>query len=207
GLRPFPTRRPSDLAWPFGVALLAAGILTVPDVLPAQEPVPAPVPDTIPADTARAPSAAERPAAPDTLKAPLPVGEVPTLPTIGPEYRWRGDEIFASGALTLLDLLQGLPEVSGMRSGWLLPPEYATVSGGLGRIRILLDGVELDVIDPRQEGLQDLGMVQLWPLEEVAVERGVDELRVHLTSWRSEHTSPLTRVDVATGDYNTDLYR
>ena len=187
---------------PAGAILLAVALLAAPAASRGQEPAAAPRPDSIPAEADRSPAAAA-----DTLKAPLPTAELPTLPTIGPEYRWRGDEIFSSGALTLLDLLQGLPEVSGMRSGWLLPPEYATVSGGLGRIRILLDDVELDAIDPRQDGLQDLGMVQLWPMEEVAVERGVDELRVHLTSWRAEHTSPVTRVDVATGDYNTDLYR
>jgi hypothetical protein len=189
-----------------GVAVVALLLTTA--AAAAQEPEPAARPDTVAADR----TAASQPSRPDsvrgdTLKSPLPVGEIPALPAIGPEYRWRGDEILSSGALTLLDLLDQLPEISGYRAGWLLPPEYATVAGSFRGVRVFLDGVELDALDPRQDGLHDLGMIQLWSLEEVAVERGVDELRVHLRSWREEHTSPRTRVDVATGDYNTNLYR
>ena len=152
-----------------GVAVVA--LLLTASQAAAQEPQPAAPPDT---------AAAERPAISqesrpdsvrgDTLKSPLPVGEVPPLPAIGPEYRWRGDEILSSGALTLLDLLEQLPEISGYRAGWLLPPEYATVAGSFRGVRVFLDGVELDALDPRQEGLHDLGMIQLWPLEEVAVD-------------------------------------
>lgn len=184
----------------------------------AQDPRPSVPPDTVVADTAVVPDTlpaggalrrqgVQDSARGDTLQPPLPQGEIPPLPAIGPEYRWVGDEIFATGALTLLDLLDGLPEVTGIRTGWLLPPEHATVAGAFGRIRIFLDGVELDELNPRLDGLHDLGMVQLWPLEEVAVERGVDELRVHLRSRRAEHTTAITRVDVQTGDYGSDLYR
>lgn len=184
-------------------ALLSLLLLTSPAAAQVTS-APAPPDTAAPAAAADTGGAA---VAGDTLKAPIPVGEVPPLPAIGAAYTWRGDEIMSSGALTLLDLLDNLPEVTGFRSGWLLPPEYAGVAGSLRGIRIFLDGVELDAIDPRQDGLQDLGAVQLWPLEEVAVERAVDELRVHLRSWRAEHTSPRTRVDVSTGDYNSNLYR
>ncbi|HLV25198.1 MAG TPA: hypothetical protein VKZ41_02710 [Gemmatimonadales bacterium] len=183
-------------------AVIALLLFTAPLAAQVTE-APAP-PDTV-APAARAVAADS--VRGDTLKSPIPAGEVPPLPSIAAAYRWRGDEIMSSGALTLLDLLDNLPEVTGFRSGWLLPPEYAGVAGSFRGIRIFLDGVEIDAIDPRQDGLQDLGNVQLWPLEEVAVERGVDELRVHLRSWREEHTSPRTRIDVSTGDYNSNLYR
>src|SRR5690606_3797398 len=160
-------------------AVIALLLFTAPLAAQVTE-APAP-PDTV-APAARAVAADS--VRGDTLKSPIPAGEVPPLPSIAAAYRWRGDEIMSSGALTLLDLLDNLPEVTGFRSGWLLPPEYAGVAGSFRGIRIFLDGVEIDAIDPRQDGLQDLGNVQLWPLEEVAVERGVDELRVHLRSWR-----------------------
>ena len=37
----------------------------------------------------------------------------------------------------------------------------------------------------------DLATIQIWTLEEVAVERGADELRVYLRSWRVDHTTPV----------------
>ena len=49
--------------------------------------------------------------------------------------------------------------------------------------------------------------MQLWTLEEVVLERGASELRVHLRSWRVDRTSTSTRTDVATGTQGTNLYR
>ncbi len=143
----------------------------------------------------------------DSAVAPLPRGEVPPVPAIGPEYRWDREAIFASGAFTLLDLLDRLPEVVGFRSGWLIPPEVATVAGSFGRVRVFIDGIEQDALDPRTGGELDLSLIQLWPMEEVVFERGVDEVRVHLRSWTVTNTAASTRVDVYTGDLNTNMFR
>jgi hypothetical protein len=67
--------------------------------------------------------------------------------------------------------------------------------------------VELDPLDARMGGQLDLASIPLYGLEEVAVERAATELRVHLRTWRSERTTPETRVDVGTGAENFTLYR
>lgn len=143
----------------------------------------------------------------DTLKTPIAAPPLPTEHTVGPAYVWDREALFASGAHTLLDLLEVVPGVSALRTGWLLPPEYGVYDGALGRIRIFLDGVELAPLDIRSGGLFDLSSVDLWPLAEVRVERGAGELRVHMRSWTVESTVADTRTDVATGQYRTNLFR
>ncbi len=170
-------------------------------------PIP-PRPDTLPLD----PAARRGPAAGDTVRAdtvvtPLARAARPRSLDVGGDYVWDRDEIFESGALTLLDLLERVPGVTGLRAGWLLPPEHASYVGATDRIRVFLDGVERDVLHPRTGGLRDLAAVELWPLEEVMVERAAGELRVHLRSWRVERTTPNSRVDVGTGEYETNVFR
>jgi hypothetical protein len=74
-------------------------------------------------------------------------------------------------------------------------------------VRVFYDGMEIDPLDPRMNGAIDLGSIQLWAAEEVRVERGADEIRVHVRSWRAERTTPYTRADVGTGDQETNSYR
>src|SRR5690606_23776649 len=90
---------------------------------------------------------------------------------------------------------------------WLASPALVGVAGDVSRTRVFLDGIELEGLDPTGGGLLDLSRIQLWSLEDVAVERGADELRVYLTTWRVERTTSSTRTDVATGDQETNLYR
>jgi hypothetical protein len=114
--------------------------------------------------------------------------------------------MFASGALTVADLIERVPGVTGFRSGWLASPKYGAVNGDLNRIKVFYDGVEMDNLDPRSPVL-DLTLVELWTLESVQVERFANEVRVHVRSWRATNTDPYTRTDVFTGDENTNLYR
>jgi hypothetical protein len=142
----------------------------------------------------------------DTLKAPIAVMSGVRIPEIGPEYRWRGNEIFATGAITLADLLERIPGITILRSGGMLSPQMPRLMGGLGRIKVYLDGVELDNLDRRSETL-DLAWIPLWSLEEVSVDRSAGETRVNLRSQSSISTIPFTRTDVYTGDEDTNLYR
>ncbi len=142
----------------------------------------------------------------DTLKAPIAIMSGVKIPEIGPEYRWRRNEIFATGAITLTDLLERIPGISILRSGGMLSPQMPRVMGGLGRVKIYLDGVELDNLDRRSESL-DLAWIPLWSLEEVSVDRSAGETRVNLRSQSSVSTTPFTRTDVFTGDEDTNLYR
>jgi hypothetical protein len=115
--------------------------------------------------------------------------------------------MFASGALTVADLLDRIPGALTFRSGWVASPKFVAVNGALDRVRIFYDGLELDNLDARTEPLLDLSTVQLWTLERVTIERLGGELRLHLRSWQAERTSPYTRVDVLTGDEDTNFYR
>jgi len=146
---------------------------------------------------------------PDTTKVrtPLLKADQPRLLTVGPAYHWNRDELFASGALTLADLLDRIPGFAAFSAGWISTPMMGSYLGDPARVRIFYDGVELDPLDPGMRGLQDFASIDLWTLEEVSVERGASELRVYLRSWTVDHTTPYTRADVLTGNNETNLYR
>jgi hypothetical protein len=143
----------------------------------------------------------------DTIKAPF--GRAPILRTadIGPQYDWDREKLFASGAYTLADLLDRVPELTTFRTGWLASPKFAAVNGDFTRIRVFYDDVELDNLDTRSGSMLDLTTVDIWTLEHVTIERGANEVRIRLRSWRADNTDPYTRTDIYTGDENTNLYR
>jgi hypothetical protein len=143
----------------------------------------------------------------DTVKAPTPAAEMPLLTDLDGGYRWGRDELAATAAITLGDLLEGVPGFTVFRAGWIGAPQVGAMVGDFQRLRIFYDGIELDPIDPRNGGMHDLSFVQLWHLEEVRIERGASELRVHLRSWRVRSMTPATRVDIGTGDLETNGYR
>lgn len=143
----------------------------------------------------------------DTIKAPIGRAPAPTPPAIGGRYVWEGDRILASGAFTVADLLNTVPEVTMFRTGWMHAAQYAAVAGDVSRIRLFLDDVEIDPIDPRGSGLHELSRYAVWPLQRVAIERVGAEIRIDMRSWTVNNTSPFTRTDVYTGTEETDLYR
>ena len=144
---------------------------------------------------------------PDTIQAPFGRSVGPRTADIGPQYQWNREEMFASGALTVADLLERVPGMTGFRSGWLASPKFTALNGDLNRVRLYYDGIEMDNLDPVSAPLLDLTTVELWTLESVQVERFANELKVHLRSWRVDRTNPYTRTDVFTGDEDTNLYR
>ena len=143
----------------------------------------------------------------DSVKPPVGRFADPMLYEIGPQYQWNRRDLFALGALTVADLLDRVPQITTFRSGWLATPHTAAFNGDFQRVRIFYDGIELDNLDPANGGILDLSTVQLWTLEHVSIERSASEARVFLRSWRVENTTPYTRVDVATGNEETNLYR
>ncbi len=143
----------------------------------------------------------------DTIKAPIARAEVPRPPAIGEPYAWDRSRLFASGALTLGELIDRIPGVTSFRAGWISAPEMAALNGRFGRVRIFLDGIEVDALNTRLNGQHDLSLVDLWHLEDATVEVGADEVRVHLRSWRVVSTTPVTRIDIHTGDLQTNSYR
>ena len=143
----------------------------------------------------------------DSIKAPLGRFADPATYEIGPQYEWNREQLFATGMLTLADLLDRIPGVTTFRSGWLATPQAATYNSDFRRVRVFYDGIELDALDKTTGGLLDLSTVQLWTLEHLSIERTARELRLYLRSWRVDNTDPYTRVDIATGNEDTNLYR
>ena len=144
---------------------------------------------------------------PDTIKPPIGRFADPALYEIGPQYEWSRAQLFATGALTVVDLLDRIPGVTTFRSGWLATPQTATYNADFQRVRVFYDGVEIDNLDSRTGGVLDLSTVQLWSLEHLSIERSAGEVRIYMRSWRVENTDPYTRVDIATGNEDTNLYR
>jgi hypothetical protein len=143
----------------------------------------------------------------DTLKAPMARFEAPTGGEVTERLRFTGNAILATGALNLADLLDRVPGVTTMRSGWIPGLHAASFNGDPGRIRIFLDGIEMDGIEPRNGGALDLTDIQLWTLDEVVIERAPGEVRVWLRTSTVIKTTPYTRVDIFTGDLNTNGFR
>lgn len=184
----------------------------------AQDPV---RPDTVVVDTSAARrdsiaraeaerirlAAALQARAADTIKAPLGRAEVPPSLGIGAPYAWSRTQLAATGALTLGELIDRVPGVTSFRAGWISAPEMAAVNGRFGRVRIFLDGVEVDALSSRLNGQHDLSLIDLWHLEDADIETGADEVRVHLRSWQIVNTTPVTRIDIHTGDIQTNSYR
>ena len=143
----------------------------------------------------------------DTLRAPLARFEAGASLEVTPRLAWRGEAIAATGALTLADLLDRVPGVTTYRSGWLAGMHGATYLGDTRRIRLFLDGVELDPIEARHRGMLDLTDIQIWTLDEVVIERHASELRIWLRSATVTRIIPYTRFDIFTGDLNTNAFR
>jgi hypothetical protein len=160
-----------------------------------------------PADSSRADTAARQvDVARDTVKTPFVVSNVP-VPEGTARKHWSRDQIFQTGAVNAAELIALVPGASIMRSGFVMAPQAVTWMGETGRVRVFLDGIELDALNPRDGTVGDLAQISVWELEEVIAEATPAELRVHLRTWRVARTTPETRVDVLTGDAQTNLYR
>jgi hypothetical protein len=143
----------------------------------------------------------------DSIQPPLARPESPPVLELGAARVYDRAAIFATGALTLSDILGRVPGITTLATGWLVAPTAVASLGDMRRLRIFLDGLELDPMDQREQGRAPVNDLPLHTLEELRIERGADEVRVYARSWRVTSTAPFTRADVLTGDQNTNLYR
>jgi hypothetical protein len=133
-------------------------------------------------------------------------GPTPSL-EIGQSFTYDRDQLFASRAITLGDLLDRIPAFTTFRTGWLAAPQATAIGGDFSRVRIFIDGIERDDLEPRNGVAPDLSTVPIWTLEKLTLARSADGLRVDLRTWEYNGTAPYTRIDALTGDLNTNLYR
>jgi len=115
--------------------------------------------------------------------------------------------MFESGALTVQDLLDRTPGLTGMRANWIAQPMVSAYLGDTRRVRVSVDGFELEELDPRMGRVWDLSQIPLWSLDDLVIERSASEVRLLLRTWRVDRTTPFTRTDIYTGDQATNLYR
>ena len=194
--------------WPISVRLgLIAGALLYAAGNPARAQVVPPPASEVPIPVKPKTDSGPDTVKTETIKAPIGRFADPALYEIGPQYEWNRAELFATGALSLVELLDRIPGVTTFRSGWLATPQTAMHNGEFRRVRVFYDGLEIDDLDGRTAGVLDLSTIQLWSLEHLSIERSASELRIYMRSWRVENTDPYTRVDVATGNEDTNLYR
>ncbi len=153
------------------------------------------------------PAGVKPPAKRDTIKAPLSRADAPPILEIGAPRIYDRAAIFATGALTLSDLLGRVPGLTEFTTGWFVAPSVVASHGDLRGIRIFLDGLEIDPLSRRSQGVSPVNDLPLHALEEIRIERGAEEVRVYARTWRVERTDPYTRADIGTGDQNTNLYR
>ncbi len=138
----------------------------------------------------------------------LPRSEQPLLTEVGMSHRWNRDSLFSTGALTLADLLDRVPGLASLHARFYLAPQVAAYNGDASRVRLFLDGVELEPMDARSFGTTDLTMFPIAALEELVIERGANELRLLMRSWRGpQRLTAQTRADVLTGDNRSNTFR
>ncbi|MDB4917634.1 MAG: hypothetical protein JWM95_5278 [Gemmatimonadetes bacterium] len=143
---------------------------------------------------------------PDTVKPPLARADAPVILEIGVPRIYDRNAMFATGAINLGDLLSRVPGLTQFATGVTISPTVFASQGDLRRIRIFLDGLELDPMDRRARGTAAVNDLPLNSLEEVRIERGTDEVRVYARSFRVDRTIPFTRADISTGDQATNFY-
>jgi hypothetical protein len=194
-----PIRRLSGCrAWP-ALALAAACILSDslsaqarPDTTGAADTLVTRL-DTIPAEDTIPPSDLPR------LRAAPPAGWATAT------WSWDREAYMGARDLTLLEFLETIPGLVPLRGGDYGAPESASaLAMGGGRIRVFWDGFEMPPLDG---GAPDLALIGLGGVEEVRVERGPTELRIHIESMRGRDPRPLSLVEAGTGDMDTNFFR
>ncbi|HET8654698.1 MAG TPA: TonB-dependent receptor plug domain-containing protein [Longimicrobiaceae bacterium] len=156
--------------------------------------------DTLPADSLLATG--------DTLRAVPPFPSFPDPRPVGFAFgRWEFDRTALQHyhGLTLLQLLERVPGLTIIRAGGDgAPAGISTMGDWGGRVRVLLDGYELDPLGSTTPELQELGLSDL---ESVRVERGPDGVTVDLRTVRLTERRPLSVVTVGTGVYDAKILR
>lgn len=143
----------------------------------------------------------------DSIQARIGRDHGPLSLEIGDAYTFTRDQYFATGAFMLTEILERLPGVLPIQSGWLQSSQAVAYNGDLGRLRVFYDGVEMDELEGRQNGIVDLSAIPAWSLDRMTITRGANELRIDLRSWEYTNVRPYTQFDVYEGDLNTTVYR
>jgi hypothetical protein len=212
-----------ERARPGGRVWLAAFLATVVTVTSASGQVPdsipqVPPPVAIPGDTIEVPippDEVEGDTIPDALQRAaeqaVNVPDFPDFPTpsgfgwSSATWSWGREELALLPALTLLDFVERLPGMVVFRAGGFGRPDAITAAGmGGGRLRVRIDGYELD---PYDAAAYPLSAVSLVDISRITIERGLTEIRIDVESFRLDGPEPYSIVQVGTGPQDNRLLR
>jgi hypothetical protein len=220
---PVQRRRLDSRAGAVAVRLLMLLLVLGAAPLRAQDPPPPgtvpPRADTIPpaVDTVLVPIPPEQ-VAPDTLPRTeepedtlRPAPNLPVFPRTAAagfaEARWEWDsvELGRWHGMSILALLEQIPGLLVTRAGWYGRPAGLAAFGlGGDRVRVFLDGFELDPLGSATFDLQHIAVVDL---ESVRVERLLTETRVELFTFRLPDQRAYSQLEAGTAIFNTRILR
>lgn len=209
-----PVRRAGPTRWSWLVLFLLCWLLpasaigqepvAIPEDTVATDTVTVPVPpetmvqDTVPVDTV----------AVDSFRTVRPFPEFPRGGRQGwaaNVREWGPEDLLRYHSLSLLQLLKRMHGLGVLRTGnFGSPAGITTLGGGGGRVRVFLDGFE---IDPLGFSTHDLQQIALGDIERVRVERRFDGIRIDLTPRSLPDPRPLSGIEAATGAYDSKMLR
>jgi hypothetical protein len=187
------------------LAALFLALVLAPAAVAAQDP---PAADTAVAPRQERPPAADTVAVADTLPTfhNLPAVEdgVPPGWATG-VWTWDHEEIMATGANTLVELLDEVPGIVPLPAGdYGTPAVFSAFGLGAGGVRVLRDGFELI---PLAGGVTDLQRVGLGGIGRVRLRRDGGQLLVEMWSLEHDDARPYSLVEAGTGDLDNNLFR
>lgn len=157
-------------------------------------------PDTLPGDSLMR-SAGDSTSAPVFPRFP---NRLPTGWSHG-RWEWGPEELRAYFGLTLLQFLERVPGLTVVRAGDTGYPVGITALGlGGGRVRVVLDGYELDPLGFTSPDVQQLGTIDL---ESIRLDREATGIRLELTTVRLPAGRPHSVVEAGTGMYDSKFVR
>ena len=165
-----------------------------PDTTKLKIPVPPHADSLIRRDSTGVPRKVPLPQPSDTVQPPLAHAPIPRLLRSDRALHFDRAQIFATGSLTLQDLLARVLIATPLSAGYVSAPANVAVGGDFRRTRVFIDGIEYDALDARSNGIVDYSQIQLWSAEDITIEQSATEVRVHLRTWRVDNTSPYTRL-------------
>jgi hypothetical protein len=118
---------------------------------------------------------------------------------------WDRDQIMASAANTLAELVAEVPGIVTLLGGDYGTPAAISAFGvGGGGVRIVRDGFE---VFPLDGGLADLQRVGLVGVTRVLFERSPGEMLIELTTYQYREGRPFSLVEAGTGQLDTNIFR
>jgi hypothetical protein len=159
-------------------------------------------------DSARAVTERAANVSPDSLP---PLRRMPTLGAVRVTSAAAGiwvferDSIANVGVVSVGELLERIPGILPVRSGFYAQPEAASAVGTTaGRMEVVLDGF---VLDPLIDGSYDLSRLELVHVQRVIVERRLDLLRVEIHTLEPFDPRAYASVEAAVAEPRSSIFR